>query len=114
DVGSHYLPALHAQPPDASRRSALGSPRVFARRGGRIRAQSRLDARGGAYAFRRADDACGWTMNADVMVVGAGPAGSSIALRLARAGVDVALLERSRFPRTKVCGEYLSPGALLA
>ena len=53
-------------------------------------------------------------MNADVMIVGAGPAGSSIALRLARAGVDVALLERSRFPRTKVCGEYLSPGALLA
>jgi flavin-dependent dehydrogenase len=53
-------------------------------------------------------------MNADVMVVGAGPAGSSIALRLARAGVDVVLLERSRFPRTKVCGEYLSPGALLA
>jgi flavin-dependent dehydrogenase len=53
-------------------------------------------------------------MNADVMIVGAGPAGSSIALRLARAGVDVALLERSRFPRTKVCGEYLSPGALTA
>jgi len=53
-------------------------------------------------------------MNADVLIVGAGPAGSSIALRLARAGIDVALLERSRFPRTKVCGEYLSPGALLA
>jgi len=53
-------------------------------------------------------------MNADVMVVGAGPAGSSIALRLARAGVGVALLERSRFPRTKVCGEYLSPGAIAA
>ena len=53
-------------------------------------------------------------MNADVLIVGAGPAGSSIALRLGRAGVDVALLERSRFPRTKVCGEYLSPGALAA
>jgi flavin-dependent dehydrogenase len=53
-------------------------------------------------------------MNADVLIVGAGPAGSSIALRLARAGVDVALLERSRFPRTKVCGEYLSPGAIAA
>jgi flavin-dependent dehydrogenase len=53
-------------------------------------------------------------MTADVMIVGAGPAGSSIAVRLARAGVDVALLERSRFPRTKVCGEYLSPGALAA
>jgi flavin-dependent dehydrogenase len=53
-------------------------------------------------------------MNADVLIVGAGPAGSSVAMRLARAGVDVALLERSRFPRTKVCGEYLSPGALAA
>ncbi len=53
-------------------------------------------------------------MTADVMIVGAGPAGSSIAMRLARAGIDVALLERSRFPRTKVCGEYLSPGALAA
>ena len=53
-------------------------------------------------------------MNADVIVVGSGPAGASVALRLARAGVDVVLLERSRFPRTKVCGEYLSPGALAA
>ncbi len=48
-------------------------------------------------------------MKADVIVVGAGPAGSSAALRLARAGLDVALIERARFPRTKVCGEYLSP-----
>ncbi len=44
----------------------------------------------------------------DVVIVGAGPAGSSAALRLARAGYDVTLLERSRFPRTKVCGDYLS------
>jgi flavin-dependent dehydrogenase len=53
-------------------------------------------------------------MTADVVVVGAGPAGSSIALRLCRAGVGVVLLERKRFPRDKVCGEYLSPGALAA
>jgi menaquinone-9 beta-reductase len=45
-------------------------------------------------------------------VVGAGPAGASVALRLARAGVETVLLERSRFPRTKVCGEYLSPATL--
>ena len=50
----------------------------------------------------------------DALIVGAGPAGSSLALRLARAGVAVALLERARFPRTKVCGEYLSPVALRA
>src|SRR5450755_943023 len=66
------------------------------------------------HAFRGAHDADGRTMNVDALVVGAGPAGSSIALRLARAGADVALLERARFPRTKVCGEYLSPGALAA
>lgn len=48
---------------------------------------------------------------ADVAVVGAGPAGSSLALRLARAGADVALLDASAFPRSKPCGDCLSPGA---
>ena len=48
----------------------------------------------------------------DVIVVGAGPAGASLALRLARAGCDVMVLERSRFPRVKVCGDYLCKGAL--
>ena len=48
----------------------------------------------------------------DVAIVGAGPGGSSLALRLARSGYDVTLLERSQFPRTKVCGDYLSVGAL--
>lgn len=48
----------------------------------------------------------------DVVIVGAGPAGSSAALRLARAGYDVTLLERSRFPRTKVCGDYVSAGGV--
>ena len=48
----------------------------------------------------------------DVMVIGAGPAGSSVALRLARAGHSVMMLERSAFPRTKVCGDYLCRGAL--
>lgn len=47
----------------------------------------------------------------DALVVGGGPAGSSSALRLARAGFDVRVLERTQFPRTKVCGEYVSPGA---
>lgn len=47
------------------------------------------------------------------VVVGAGPAGSSLALRLARAGVEVVVLERSAFPRTKVCGDYLCAGAIL-
>jgi flavin-dependent dehydrogenase len=48
----------------------------------------------------------------DAVVVGAGPAGSSCALRLARSGLRTAIVERSAFPRTKVCGEYLNTGAL--
>ncbi len=43
-------------------------------------------------------------MDCDVAVVGAGPAGAVAALRLARAGVDVVLLERSELPRYKACG----------
>ena len=45
----------------------------------------------------------------DAIVVGAGPAGSATALLLARAGADVLLLDRARFPRDKPCSEYLSP-----
>lgn len=48
---------------------------------------------------------------ADVAVVGAGPAGSSLALRLAREGAGVVLLDARSFPRSKPCGDCLSPGA---
>jgi len=51
---------------------------------------------------------------ADVIVVGAGPAGSSVALRLAQAGLDVLVLEKARFPREKVCGDGLTPRAVKA
>lgn len=47
--------------------------------------------------------------DAEVIVVGAGPAGSTAATYLARAGVDVLLLEKSTFPRDKVCGDGLTP-----
>ena len=47
-------------------------------------------------------------MSADVTIIGAGPAGSTAAILLARAGWDVTLVEQSRFPRDKVCGECLS------
>ena len=47
--------------------------------------------------------------SADVIIVGAGPAGATAATYLARAGVDVLLLEKSTFPREKVCGDGLTP-----
>jgi len=50
----------------------------------------------------------------DVVVIGGGPAGATAALALARRGWSVALLEKSRFPRPKVCGEYVSPGGWAA
>lgn len=50
----------------------------------------------------------------DVIVAGGGPAGAATALRLAREGFNVAVVERSAFPRTKPCGEYLSPAAVRA
>ncbi len=48
----------------------------------------------------------------DVLIAGAGPAGSALAIRLAEAGARVALLDRSRFPRPKPCADYLGPEAL--
>ena len=50
-------------------------------------------------------------MTADVLIIGGGPAGSSLAVALARRGVDVSLVDRARFPRPKPCAEYLSPEA---
>ena len=47
----------------------------------------------------------------DVLIVGGGPAGSSLAYSLAHAGVDVVVVDRACFPRPKPCAEYLSPQA---
>ncbi|HSS19759.1 MAG TPA: FAD-dependent monooxygenase [Pyrinomonadaceae bacterium] len=48
----------------------------------------------------------------DVIIAGAGPAGASAAIRLAGAGAHVLLVEEKKFPRAKLCGEFISPECL--
>ncbi|MEJ7617458.1 MAG: NAD(P)/FAD-dependent oxidoreductase [Pyrinomonadaceae bacterium] len=48
----------------------------------------------------------------DAIIVGGGPAGTSAAIRLAMAGARVLLAEQKRFPRHKLCGEFISPECL--
>ncbi len=52
-------------------------------------------------------------MNADVVVVGAGPAGSAAAAWACRAGRDVLVIDSAQFPRDKACGDGLTPRAVL-
>lgn len=49
------------------------------------------------------------THNFDVIIAGAGPAGASAAIHLARHDLRVLLVEQKRFPRPKLCGEFISP-----
>jgi menaquinone-9 beta-reductase len=51
-------------------------------------------------------------LTADVAVVGGGPGGAAAAVSLARAGRDVVLFDKARFPRDKCCGDGLTTGAL--
>jgi len=48
----------------------------------------------------------------DVLIVGAGPAGTIAATLLARQGVRVRIVDRARFPRDKLCGDTVNPGTL--
>jgi flavin-dependent dehydrogenase len=48
----------------------------------------------------------------DALIVGGGPSGSAAAILLSRAGWKVGLVEKSRFPRRKVCGEFISATSL--
>jgi len=47
----------------------------------------------------------------DIVIIGGGPAGASAALFLEKKGYCIALLDQAVFPRDKVCGEFISPGA---
>ena len=51
-------------------------------------------------------------LDVDVLVVGGGPAGSAAAVALARAGREVAVVDKATFPRDKICGDGLTSGAL--
>ncbi len=52
------------------------------------------------------------SFDADVIVVGAGPAGSTVAMLLAASSVRVRIVDRATFPRDKPCGDYCNPGAV--
>ena len=69
----------------------------------------RVESEGGCRHDRRAG-----RVAADVVVVGAGPAGSSAAWWCAQAGLDVVVLEKAAFPREKVCGDGLTPRGVKA
>ena len=49
------------------------------------------------------------SFNFDVIIAGGGPAGSSAAIHLAMRGTRVLLAEQKKFPRAKLCGEFISP-----
>src|SRR5213595_2543859 len=51
--------------------------------------------------------------NYDVIIAGGGPAGASAAIHLAMRGASVLLAEQKKFPRPKLCGEFISPECAL-
>lgn len=89
----------HAGGRDGLRRSQAPAPLGD---GARTQVPTRPDGRG---SVRRP----GTRLDADVAVVGGGPAGAAAAYWLAAAGRDVVVLDKSRFPREKVCGDGLTP-----
>ena len=99
-----------AGPPDSARRpgSAPARPGRPAPATAGSAAATRDESPARAAASARAAE------SADVVVVGAGPAGSALAYYLATAGLDVLVLEKSHFPREKVCGDGLTPRAVKA
>jgi 2-polyprenyl-6-methoxyphenol hydroxylase-like FAD-dependent oxidoreductase len=62
----------------------------------------------------RKGDRSAVTHRCEVLVIGAGPAGTAAAITLASRGVDVVLVDQADFPRDKICGDALIPDALAA
>jgi geranylgeranyl reductase family protein len=89
----HVAAAVTAEVPAASRSASAVAP---------------APAPGAAAAV------CAPEEEADVIVVGAGPAGSATAFYLAQAGLDVLLLDKATFPREKVCGDGFTPRGVRA
>jgi len=99
-------PDLAPSDPATASRSAPAEHAAAPPRG--PRADARPEAMSGLPDVAPAGD------SADVIIVGAGPAGSAAAYYLASAGLDVLVLEKTRFPREKVCGDGLTPRAVKA
>ncbi len=53
------------------------------------------------------------SLDSDVVVVGAGPSGTTTASYIARAGFNVILVDQQNFPREKICGDFISPVAMM-
>ena len=85
-----------------------------ARARGSVRSRTRPARPAVASSVTPTTDAPTTADSSDVIVVGAGPAGSAVAYYLATAGLDVLVLEKTHFPREKVCGDGLTPRAVKA
>jgi menaquinone-9 beta-reductase len=106
-VSEQYPPASH---PDQEHRSAAATGRGTDSRGAGASGQRVRRTGSATVSSGKAVS----SDSADVIVVGAGPAGSTAAYHLATAGLDVLLLEKTSFPREKVCGDGLTPRAVKA
>ncbi len=106
-MSEQYPPASH---PDQEHRSAAATGRGTDSRGAGASGQRVRRTGSATVSSGKAVS----SDSADVIVVGAGPAGSTAAYHLATAGLDVLLLEKTSFPREKVCGDGLTPRAVKA
>ena len=102
---SHSVMVKHDGPASVSRAFRPADLQEIANRAGRARAcasQLSVPARAGGDEVK----------HVDVVIIGGSLAGAACVRELARRGIDAVAFERDRFPREKVCGGFLSPGAV--